>query len=105
MNTITVCGNINDPQLRFTTQDKPILTFGLASSRKVNDEVLTTWHNVKCFGTLAENLAAVIAKGDRLLVTGRIDVEKWEDKEGQQRTSVWLIADEAGVSMRWLRNP
>jgi single-strand DNA-binding protein len=66
---------------------------------------MTTWHNVKCFNTLAENLAAVIAKGDRLLVTGRVEVEKWEDKDGQQRTSVWLIADEAGVSMRWLRNP
>ena len=105
MNTITVCGNIAEPTLRYTTNDKPILTFSLASSRKVNDEVQTTWHNVKCFGTLAENLANVVAKGDRLLVSGRIEAEKWEDKDGNNRTTVFLIADEAGVSMRWLRTP
>ena len=105
MNHITICGNISEPTLRFTANDKPILTFGLASNRKANDEIVTTWFNVKCFGTLAENLAVVISKGDRLVVAGRIDVEAWDDKEtGAKRTSTTVIADEAGVSMRWLKD-
>jgi single-strand DNA-binding protein len=104
MNSITVCGNIGEPTLRFTKTGKAVLSFGLATTRKINDEERTVWHNVTCWDTLAENLAAVINKGDRLLVTGRIDTEQYIDKEGAKRTAVNLIADEAGVSMRWVKD-
>ena len=104
MNQITVCGNIGEPKMMFTKGGKAVLSFGLATNRKINDEQVTVWHNIKCWDTLAENLAAVIAKGDRLLVTGRIDVETWDDKEGNKRTTTVIVADEAGPSFRWVKN-
>lgn len=105
MNNIHICGNVGEPEMRFTTGGKGVLSFGLATSRKSNDETFTTWHNVKCFGTLAENLASTLTKGDRVMVSGRVDVESWEDKtSGDKRTKVVVIADEAGISMRWLKD-
>lgn len=104
MNQMTVCGNIGEPKMTFTKGGKAVLSFGLATNRKIGEETVTVWHNIKCWDTLAENLANEISKGDRLLVTGRIDVEKWQDKDGNERTTVVLVADEAGKSLRWVKN-
>jgi single-strand DNA-binding protein len=104
VNQIVVCGNIGEPKMNFTKGGKAVLSFGLATNRKIGEEVVTVWHNIKCWDTLAENLAAEVSKGDRLIVAGRIDSEKWTDKEGNERTTTVIVADEAGKSLRWVKN-
>lgn len=104
MNHISVCGNISEPKMTFTKNGKAVLTFGLATSRKVGEEKFTTWHNIKVWDQFAENMAEEIRKGDRLIVSGRIETEAFEDKDGNKRTNVVIVAEEAGLSMRWTRN-
>lgn len=103
MNQIMLVGNIGEPKILYTQGGKAILTFGLATNRKVGEEQVTVWHNVKCWDQLAENLAVEIEKGDRVMVMGRVDVESWDDKDGNKRTATVVVADEAGKSMRWAK--
>lgn len=104
MNHITVVGNIGEPRLSFTQKGVAVLTFGLATNRKVGEEKYTVWHNIKAFDQFAENLAEHINKGDRLMVVGRLEVESWTDKEGNEKKQTVLIAEEAGPTYRWTKD-
>jgi single-strand DNA-binding protein len=104
MNTMTACGNATEVELRFTKAGKPVASFSIAMKSKKNDEVVTTWQKVEAWDELAENLAANVQKGDRVLVTGRIKTDEYTDKDGNKKTSQpILVAEEAGVSLRWSR--
>jgi single-strand DNA-binding protein len=50
---------------------------------------------------LAENIAASLTKGTRILATGRLDIREYTDREGAKRTAVDIIADEIGPTLRW----
>lgn len=106
--TVTLVGNLTrDPELRFTTGGRGTASFGLAVSRRyqVNNEwqEQTSFFNVVAWGTLAENAAASLNKGHRVIVTGRLEQRSYDDKEGQKRTIVEIVADEIGPSLRWAR--
>jgi single-strand DNA-binding protein len=49
----------------------------------------------------AEHLADSLAKGDRVMVTGRLRQRSWETPEGDKRSVTELEADEVGASLRW----
>lgn len=104
MNNMTVCGNASEPQLRYTTSGTAVASFMVYVKRKVKDEVVSTGISIKAWGDLAENIAAEIQKGDRVLVSGRIEEESWNDKDGNEKKRSVLVADEAGRSLRWARN-
>ncbi len=106
--TVTLVGNLTrDPELRFTTGGRGQASFGLAVSRRyqVNNEwqEQTSFFNVVAWGTLGENAAASLAKGNRIIVTGRLEQRSYETKEGEKRSVVEIIADEIGPSLRWAR--
>jgi len=105
-NSITVVGNATkDPELRYTTGGRGIASFGLAVNRRyqVNGEwqEQVSFFNVVAWGDLGENIAASISKGNRVIVTGRLEQRSYETKEGEKRSVVEIIADEAGPSLRW----
>lgn len=107
--TITIVGSLGrDPELRFTTGGRSLCSFTVAVSdrRKVGDEWKedTSWVDVTAWGTLAENVAASCSKGTRVVVSGRIKQDSWDDKEtGQKRSKIAVVADEVGPSLRWAR--
>ena len=103
-NNVDLVGNITrEPELRFTPGGMPVATFGLAVNRKVNDEERTSFFDVVCFGSLAENVAESVDKGARVLVVGRLEQRSWETKDGDKRSKVEIVADEVGPSLRWAR--
>lgn len=114
-NTITIVGNLTrDPELRYTQSGKATVTVGIAVNRRyqVNGEwqEQTTYMNVVAWDQLAENIAASLTKGSRIMATGRLDVREYEGRDGVKRTSVDVIADEVGPTLRWAtvsieRNP
>ena len=53
------------------------------------------------FGQLGESVAESLAKGTAVIVTGRAAQEEWQDKEGQKRRSMKVVADEVAPSLRW----
>ena len=105
---ITLVGNLTrEPELRFTAGGKGVASFGLAVSRRfqVNGEwqEKTSFFNVSAWDNLGENAAATLTKGMRVIVHGRLEIREYEAREGGKRTSVDIIADEIGPSLRWAR--
>ena len=101
-NTVTVVGNVTrDPELRFTPGGAAVASFGLAWNRKgQNDEEIVSFFDVTCWRYLAEDSASVLEKGVGVIVQGRLEQRSWEDKEGNKRSKVELIADHIGVLTR-----
>ena len=105
-NSVTVVGNLTrDPELRYTTGGRGVASFGLAVNRRYQQngewQEQTSFFNITAWGDLGENLAASLNKGARVIVTGRLQQREYQTKEGENRTIVEIIADEAGPSLRW----
>ena len=102
-NTVTVVGNVTrDPELRFTPGGAAVASFGLEWNRKgQNDEEIVSFFDIPCWRGLAENVAESITKGSRVVVYGRLDQSSWEDKEGNRRSKVEIVADDVAPSLMW----
>ncbi len=105
-NSVTLIGNlVDDPELRFTPSGVAMAKVRFAVNRRYqrNNE----WQEETSFfgGTLwrdaAENAAESLHKGDRVIVTGRLEQRSWETQEGEKRSVVEVAIDEMGPSLRW----
>jgi len=103
MNRITIWGNLGaDVEVKEYTpkngQPKPVkgkaakpvtkrlATFRIASSEGEGEQRTTTWFNGVAFGKVVDQVAA-FGKGDFVKVTGTVVEERWEDSDGNKRTS------------------
>jgi single-strand DNA-binding protein len=50
---------------------------------------------------MAENASESLARGSRVIVTGRLEQRSWETQDGDKRSKVEIVADEIGPSLRW----
>lgn len=106
-NDITIKGNLTrDPELRFTQSGQAICNLGVAVNRRYqqNGEWVdgpTQFFNVTCWGAYGENVAASLQKGDRVVVTGRIEFREYEGKEGNTVRTHDIQADEVCPSLKW----
>jgi len=107
-NTVSIVGNLTrEPELRFTPSGQATATFGVAVNRAWTDRQSqerresTSFFDVVCWGTLAENAATSLTRGTRVVVTGRLDQRTWETQEGDKRSKVEVTADEIAPSLRW----
>lgn len=107
--TLTIVGSLGrPPELRFTAGGRAVCSMTVAVSHRYkstgSDEWTeeTTWMDVTAWGTLAENVAASCDKGTRVIATGRLKTDEWEDREtGAKRTKIGLVADSIGPDLRW----
>ena len=105
-NSVTFIGNLtDDPQLRRTSTGTAVASFRVASNRRYTDrsgnqQEETTFMTVNVWRDLAENVASSVAKGDRVMVVGRIRVRSWE-QDGTTRWSTEIEADDVAPSLRW----
>jgi single-strand DNA-binding protein len=105
-NSVTFIGNLTrEPELRFAQSGIAVVNIGMAVNerRLVNGE----WQdqdplfiNVTAFRELAENVAGSLHKGDRVVVTGKLQVRNFERQDGTKGTAVECLADEVAVSLR-----
>ncbi len=107
--TITITGNVaGEPDLRYSPSGVAVCGFTVASTPREKDKQTdkwvdkeTLWVRVTAFRDDAVNAAESLVKGSRVVVTGRLSQETWETKEGEKRTTMKLIADEIGASLKW----
>ena len=102
-NTVTITGNVTrDPELRFISDGTPLCNFGVAwNKRNQNGDDEAMFFEVTCWRNLAENVAESIGRGDRVVVSGRLNFSNWETDEGEKRSKVDIIAEEVGPSLKW----
>ena len=105
---VTLAGNLTrDPELRFSTKGTPWCSVGLAvnPTRRLDDgtyeELPAEFYELTTFGDLAEHLAESLGKGDRVLATGRVEVDTWTGRDGEERTTAKLVCEEVGPSLRF----
>lgn len=102
MNTITVIGNVGrDPELRYANSGTAVLKFSVADNYGRDDNKRTSWHNVTVFGEMAENVGAVLSKGQRVIVIGRNEESEYTTREGETKKKWQIIADDVALSLRW----
>ena len=107
-NTITVVGNVTrDPELKFLNSGQAALRMSVAVSRRWQNrqtqewEEKTSFFDVSAYGPMAENSASSLAKGSRVVVTGRMEQRSWETESGEKRSAFEIVADEIAPSLRW----
>lgn len=107
-NDVTLVGNVTrDPELRFTASGQATASFGLAVNRVWTDrqtnerKEAVSFFDIVCWREQAENASESLAKGSRVIVTGRLEQRSWETPEGDKRSKVEVVADEIGPSLRW----
>src|ERR1019366_586684 len=107
-NTITVVGNVTrDPELKFLNSGQAALRLAVAVSRRWQNrqtqewEEKTSFFDVSAYGSMAENVASSLAKGARVVVTGRMEQRSWETESGEKRNAFEIVADEIAPSLRW----
>ena len=107
-NTTTITGNLTrEPEIRYTKEGQATAQLGVAVNRRWQDRTTQEWQeatsyfDVVFWRDLAENVALTLAKGMRVVVTGRLEQRSWETDEGEHRSKVEITADEVGPSLRY----
>lgn len=109
MSNITIHGNLtDDPKLRIAeASGKSWATFQVAENHRVQRDGTwadspTEFHNVKVFGSLADNIADSLHKGDRVVVTGSTATREFTPEGAKDKvTVVDIVADMVGASLQW----
>jgi len=100
VNKVILVGNLGaDPETRSTAGGTVVANLRLATTERQKDRDgnwadHTEWHAVVCFGRTAENAAKFLSKGRQIYVEGKIRTRKWQDKEGKDRWSTEIVADQ-----------
>ena len=99
MNKVFLIGNLTrDPELSETNSGVSLCRFSIAVNRRFSAssdaDRQTDFFNVTSFRGLAENVARFCKKGNKVAVSGSIQIRQYEDRDGQKRTGVDVIADE-----------
>lgn len=102
----TLLGNVTrDPELKYTAGGTAITSLSVAVNRrwKKGDEWQdeTSFFNVTCWTELAENVAASVQKGDRVVVSGRLQQRSWTTESDEKRSVVEVVADDVALSCRY----
>lgn len=97
LNHIEIMGRMGDnPTVRYTQSQKAVATVNVAVDRDLvgADGVRgTDWIPVVAWGKSAEFLANNFHKGDPIVISGRLQMRSWEDKNGNKRVSAEVVAD------------
>lgn len=101
INKVILVGNVGqDPEMRALPSGAAVANLRVATSESWKDRQTgeqreqTEWHSIALFGRLAEVAGEYVRKGQQLYVEGRLRTRKWQDKNGVDRYSTEIVADD-----------
>ena len=101
INKVILIGNLGqDPETRFMPSGSAVTNLRIATSESFKDKETgeqqerTEWHSIAMFGRLAEISAEYLKKGAQVYIEGRLRTRKWQDKDGKDRFSTEIVADQ-----------
>jgi single-strand DNA-binding protein len=104
VNKVILVGNLGkDPETRYMPSGSAVTNLTLATSESWKDKQTgenqerTEWHKVAMFGKLAEIAAEYLRKGSQVYIEGKLRTRKWQDKEGKDRWTTEIVADEMNM--------
>jgi single-strand DNA-binding protein len=104
INKVILIGNVGqDPEIRFTPSGSPVASLSLATDDSYKDRQtgqmvsVVDWHKVVVFGKLAEIVQNYVKAGSKLYVEGKQKTRKWQDKDGNDRSTTEVVLDIKGT--------
>ena len=101
INKVILIGNLGrDPDVRYMPSGSAVTNVALATSDSWRDkqsgekQERTEWHNIVFYNRLAEIAGEYLKKGSKIYVEGSLRTRKWQDKNGQDRYTTEIIANE-----------
>jgi len=101
INKVILIGNLGaDPETRAMPSGMTVANIRVATSENWKDKQSgenkerTEWHNVAMFGRLGEIAGEYLKKGSKVYIEGSLRTRKWQDKQGQDRYTTEIIANE-----------
>jgi single-strand DNA-binding protein len=101
VNKVILVGNLGaDPDTRYMPSGKAVTNIRVATSESWKDKQTgdmqerTEWHSVVMYDKLGEIAAEYLRKGSQVYIEGKIRTRKWQDKEGKDRYTTEIIADQ-----------
>lgn len=96
LNHIVIMGRLTrDPELRYTQSQLPVATFRVAVDRDFGrgEEKQTDFIDCVAWRSTGEFVSKYFQKGSMAVVSGRLQIRDWTDKDGNKRTSAEIVAD------------
>lgn len=96
LNKIIVMGRLcKDPEMRRTNSGSAVTSFTIACDRDfaTNGEKETDFLEIVCWKNTAEFVSKYFAKGRMAVVSGRLQIRSWTDKDGNKRRTAEIVAD------------
>jgi single-strand DNA-binding protein len=103
-NSVTVCGTLQtDPELKFIASGKAVANFTVRDTPPTvkGEKRPASFFDVTVWGDLAEHVSASLEKGDRVLVSGKLEQQKWETPEGDKRSKVVIVGWQVGPELSY----
>lgn len=100
VNKVILVGNLGrDPEVRYMPNGEAVANFSIATTDNWKDksgqrQERTEWHNIVMYRRLAEIAGEYLKKGRPVYIEGRLQTRKWQTKEGQDRYTTEIIADQ-----------
>ena len=101
VNKVIIVGNLGkDPETRYAPSGDAVTNIVVATTETWKDKAsgekreATEWHRVVFFGKLAEIAGQYLKKGSQVYLEGKLKTRKWQDKDGQDRFTTEINADE-----------
>src|SRR3970040_1502089 len=101
VNKVIIVGNLGkDPETRYLPSGSAVPHLRIATTEAWKDKQTgdqqerADWHYVAMFGRLAEIAAEYLRKGSQVYIEGKLRTRKWQDKEGKDRYTTEIVADE-----------
>jgi len=107
LNKVFILGRLTrDPEQRTMPSGRPVSNFGMATNRIWTDQESrekqeqVEFHNIVAFGKLAEICNQYLAKGQLVLIEGRIQTRSWTDQNGNKRSRTEIVAENMQMGPR-----
>ena len=101
INKAIIVGNLGaDPETRYTPSGVAVANIRVATAEQWKDkqsgeqQEKTEWHMVVAFNRLAEIMGEYLQKGSQVYIEGRLQTDKWQDQQGNDRYTTKIIANE-----------
>ena len=92
LNKVILVGHLGkDPEIRHFEGGSKVCKFSMATNESYQDKTtnewksITEWHDIVCWGALAERVDRTLKKGNLVYVEGKVTTRKWQDKDGNNR--------------------
>jgi single-strand DNA-binding protein len=101
VNKVILIGNLGkDPETKYLSSGDAVTNFTVATTESWKDKATNEkkeaaeWHRISAFGKLAEICGEYLKKGSQVYIEGKIKTRKWQDKEGVDRYTTEITADQ-----------